>query len=81
VPDLRLEVTIGRALARCGAPEGITILVSYLDHARAVLAEHAHDELMAVAGEDFGRDACGWLEWLERHAGAPAPTPWRRRLD
>jgi len=76
-----LEVTVGRALARCGAPEGVRVLAGYLDDARAILAEHAHDELIAVAGEDFGKDRCTWLEWLACQGASLAPKPWMRRMD
>jgi flavin-dependent dehydrogenase len=76
-----LEVTIGRALARCGAPQGVALLASYLDDARAVLAEHAHDELVAVTGQDFGKDAPEWGEWLRANAARLRPVPWTRRLD
>jgi hypothetical protein len=76
-----LEVTIGRALARCAAPRGIEVLASYLDDARVVLAEHAHDELIAVTGRDFGKDQAAWLGWLSSNATALRPYPWTRRLD
>jgi len=76
-----LEVAIGRALARCGAPRGVEILASYLDDARAVLAEHAHDELIAVSGQDFGKDPAAWLRWLCAHTAALQPHPWTTRID
>ena len=76
-----LEVTIGRALARCGAPEGVALLASYLDDARAILAEHAHDELVAVTGQDFGKDARAWGAWLRSDAARLQPLPWTRRID
>ncbi|MEK7767445.1 MAG: hypothetical protein AAB368_14545, partial [bacterium] len=49
-----LEVALGRALARCGSPEGARILVAYLADARAYLAAHARAELTAVLGRDLG---------------------------
>jgi hypothetical protein len=76
-----LEVTLGRALARCGAPEEVQILAGYLDDARAILAEHAHDELIAVSGQDFGKDRRQWLAWLRCQATPLTPTPWSRRID
>ncbi len=60
-----LEVLIGRALARCGSPYGYTLLTSYLEDVRASLAEHAHEELMALTGQDYGKDVSTWLDWLE----------------
>ncbi|HET7767374.1 MAG TPA: hypothetical protein VFN74_01290 [Chloroflexota bacterium] len=76
-----LEVTIGRALARCGAPQGVEFLASFLDDARAILAEHAHDELVAVTGQDFGKDAGAWCEWLGANAAHLRPQPWTQRID
>ena len=76
-----LEVAIGRALARCGGPRGVEILAGYLDDSRAILAEHAHDELVAVSGEDLGKDTAAWLAWLHRHAGELRSSPWTQRID
>ena len=76
-----LEVTIGRALARCGAPQGVEFLASFLDDARAILAEHAHDELIAVTGEDFGKDTPAWRAWLRECGPTLRPRPWTRRID
>jgi ribulose 1,5-bisphosphate synthetase/thiazole synthase len=59
-----LELVIARALARCGDKEGYAVLISYLNDARALLAEHAHSELKAITGQDFGKDAQGWHAWL-----------------
>ena len=79
-----LEVTLGRALARCGAPQGVKLLAGYLDDARAILAEHAHDELIAVSSEDFGKDERAWLTWLasmESRGRALQPRPFTQRID
>lgn len=76
-----LDVTIARALARCDAPEGVRILSGYLGDARAILAEHAHDELIGVSGEDFGKDRLKWLERLECHGARLTPHPWTQRID
>jgi hypothetical protein len=59
-----LELVIGRAMARCGAREGYQVLIDYLKDARALLAEHAHSELRAITGQDFGKDAQRWHAWL-----------------
>ncbi|QBD82852.1 FAD-dependent oxidoreductase [Ktedonosporobacter rubrisoli] len=76
-----LEVVIGRALARCASPEGVDILISYLDDARTLLAEHAHDELIAISGEDLGKDKAAWATWLKRHVHTLQPRPWLARID
>jgi len=36
------ELSIGRALSRCGSGEGVRIVIAYLDDNRAALAEQAH---------------------------------------
>jgi hypothetical protein len=76
-----LEVVIGRALARCGSPDGFVILISYLNDVRALLAEHAHTELRSITGQDFGKDAAAWSQWLEEEADALQPRPWHGPTD
>jgi hypothetical protein len=76
-----LEVLIGRALARCGSPEGFLILINYLDDVRTLLAEHAHSELVTIAGEDLGKNVAAWGQWLEREGDALQPVPWRGPTD
>jgi len=76
-----LEVVIGRALARCGSPAGLVILINYLDDVRTLLAEHAHDHLVAVAGQDFGKDAAAWTHWLEMEGDTLQPVPWPEPPD
>jgi hypothetical protein len=71
-----LEILIGRALARCGSPEGYLILINYLDDVRALLAEHAHAELVAISGQDWGKSMAAWSAWLEREDDALEPVPW-----
>ncbi len=71
-----LEVVIGRALARCGSPEGLVVLIDYLSDARGLLAEQAHDELTAITGMDFGKDVKAWTEWLEAEGESLTPKPW-----
>ncbi len=72
-----LEVTLGRALARCGSPDGYVVLISYLEDARALLAEYAHSELVSITGEDRGKDTRAWSDWLESNGDRLAPVPWR----
>jgi len=76
-----LEVVIGRALARCGSPEGVIVLINYLNDVRALLAEQAHDELIAISGQDFGKDAAAWTQWLEAEGDHLKPTPWSALTD
>jgi hypothetical protein len=71
-----LELLIGRGLARSGDAEGYIVLINYLTEPRALLAEHAHAELAAIAGLDLGKDMAAWSEWLEAHGDALAPAPW-----
>lgn len=76
-----LEVVIGRALARCGSPAGAAILIDYLSDARALLAEHAHDELLDISGQDLGKDADGWRAWLTAQGASLTPHPWLDRIE
>jgi hypothetical protein len=76
-----LEVVIGRALARCGSPDGVIILINYLNDVRANLAEHAHDHLVAVTGQDFGNDTAAWSQWLEMEGDHLKPVPWLEPTD
>jgi hypothetical protein len=71
-----LEIMIGRALARCGSPEGLATLIDYLQDVRASLAEHAHCELVAITGQDLSKDASARYRWLEEAAEALQPVPW-----
>ena len=76
-----LELVIGRALARCGSVDGLVILISYLRDNRALLAEHAHTELVAITGQDFGKDVAAWNGWLEFNGESLPPLPYRRLTD
>ncbi|MEN6478339.1 MAG: FAD-dependent oxidoreductase [Anaerolineales bacterium] len=70
------ELLTGRALARCGSPEGFIILINYLEDVRASLAEHAHEELISITGEDYGKDVSAWAAWLEQTADQLEPRPY-----
>jgi hypothetical protein len=76
-----LELVIGRALARCGSPDGFVILIDYLGDLRGLMAEHAHTELVAITGQDFGKDPVAWAEWLEQQGDDLQPCPWRQPAD
>jgi hypothetical protein len=72
-----LETLLGRALARCGSPQGYVILIDYLQDARALLAEHAHGELAQITGCDCGKNLAAWGQWLEEAGEDLTPVPWR----
>jgi hypothetical protein len=72
-----LELVIGRALARCGSAGGFVILISYLNDSRALLAEHAHTELVAITGEDHGKDVREWSRWLELNGDSIPNKPYQ----
>lgn len=74
-----LELMIGRALARCGSQAGFGILIDYLDDARAMLAEHAHSELITMTAQDFGKDPSAWTRWAEGRAFTA--KPWLEPSD
>lgn len=76
-----LELVVGRALARCGSPDGFVILINYLNDVRALLAEHSHTELVAITGQDFGKDMAAWGQWLEAEGDNLKPTPWLQPSD
>lgn len=66
-----LELSIGRALARCGSKQGYQTVIDYLTDIRGFLARSAHEELAALSGHDFGYDTQAWSDWLEEAAVSP----------
>ncbi len=70
-----LELVVGRALARLGDREGFDVLIRFLTDARALLAEHAHSELRAITGEDFGKNPERWQAWLAESSKWRSPHP------
>lgn len=76
-----LELVIGRALARCGSADGFIILASYLNDNRALLAEHAHSELVAITGEDYGKDVQAWSRWIEFNGDDAPSVPWAQSTE
>lgn len=76
-----LELAIARAMARCASPRGFVLLINYLNDARALLAEQAHAELVAITGEDYGKDNRVWSNWLEDQVDELEPRPVLERLD
>jgi hypothetical protein len=76
-----LEVVVARALARCTSTQGVITLINYLQDVRALLAEQAHSELIAISGKDFGKDPSAWSQWLEQHGDQLKPVPWNAPSD
>jgi glycine/D-amino acid oxidase-like deaminating enzyme len=74
-----LEMALGRAMARCGERQGFEILAGYLNDSRAILAEHAQDELEAISGKEFGKDEEAWLKWLKGQRTLQ-PKPWKGKI-
>ena len=68
-----LELCLGRALARCGSRRGYQITLDYLHDIRGSLARSAHDELVALTGQDLGYDANAWQASLRSAKIAPMP--------
>jgi len=66
-----LELSIGRAMARCGSKRGYQIVISYLTDIRGFLARSAHEELCTLSNQDFGYDPQAWSRWLEEATVLP----------
>jgi len=75
-----LELSIGRALARCGSADGYRVLIRYLSDMRGFLARSAHDELTAIVGNDLGYRGEAWVQWLEREGSSLPSKPYRDRI-
>ena len=76
-----LELVIARTLARCGQVQGLVTLIEYLQDARALLAEHAHAELVSITGQDFGKEPLAWYGWLETAGDALPAAPYAPPTD
>jgi hypothetical protein len=76
-----LELSIARALARCGSGRGYRVLIDYLDDMRGFLARSAHQELVALVGTDLGNGQPAWLQWFERNGLLLKPKPYDKRID
>jgi hypothetical protein len=76
-----LELSCARALARCGATEGVRTLVTYLDDGRALFAAHARAELAVIAGRDLGSRPEPWKDWAANEGGRLPVRPWTGRID
>jgi hypothetical protein len=75
-----LEVSLARALARCGDPRGHERLAGYLADQRLYLCRSAAAELRELTGQDRGWDTQAWLAWLAENPCA-VPRPFVGRLD
>jgi flavin-dependent dehydrogenase len=76
-----LDLSIARALARCGSKKGYEILIKYLDDARSLLAEQAHTELKRITNKDFEKDRLDWGLYIEQKANDLKPQPLTMKLD
>jgi hypothetical protein len=76
-----LEIGLGGSMARCGDPEGLEILIGYLDDSRRILAGYAHCQLTAITMLDMGKMSTIWREWLETARKDWAPRPLITRKD
>jgi len=66
-----LELSIGRAMARCGSKRGYQIVIDYLTDIRGFIARSAHEELTTLSQRDFGYDTQAWSRWLEDATVSP----------
>lgn len=58
-----LELAVARAMLRCGMPEGLPVLINYLDDTRVNLRGHAHSLLVMFTGIDLKMDKVAWEHW------------------
>jgi ribulose 1,5-bisphosphate synthetase/thiazole synthase len=70
-----LELTIARAMIRCGLKTGIPTLINYLNDVRAPLREHAYELLVNDTGMDFKLDVEEWLRWYKQTEIMLTPKP------
>lgn len=70
-----LELSMGRAMLRCGMPEGLPVVISFLDDTRSVLREHAYSLLRELTGEKIKLDASEWMTWYLSRAWHLEPRP------
>lgn len=76
-----LEIALGSAMARCGDPEGLEILIVYLDDSRRILTGYAHCQLTAITMLDMGKSSSVWRGWLETARKDWSPRPFIVRKD
>jgi hypothetical protein len=76
-----LDLSIARALARCGSKKGYTLLISYLEDYRSLLAEQAHTELKNITGKDYQKNINNWQSYLQTIEHDLQPKPVEEKLD
>jgi len=76
-----LELGLGRALALSGSPQGIKILISYLEDNRRILNEFAHLTLIKTTGRNFDKDPIAWNKWLELNKNTFQSIPITERVE
>ncbi len=76
-----LELSIGRALARCGSEKGYEILINYLGDVRSLLSKQAYAQLKRITGEEFNRSQEKWNKWLKNQKGKLPTVPYKEQLD
>ncbi|MHC4873647.1 MAG: FAD-dependent oxidoreductase [Planctomycetota bacterium] len=75
-----LELSIARALARCGERKGYEILLKYIDDVRGCLARSAVDELVELIGKPKDDSLSGWRRHLKAQKKL-AIKPYRKSID
>lgn len=77
-----LELSIGRALARCGHVSGYHILITYTEDYRSLLKQQAQIELMRLTGQPAAElERTAWEKWLKENQQKIQPAPQSMRLD
>jgi len=76
-----LELSIGRAMARCGGAAGYDVLIAYLSDSRTLLAKNALLQLRRLSGRDYGFEADAWARWVLEKRPYLRTAPDRTRLD
>lgn len=70
-----LELSIARAMLRCGIPKGLIIAIGYLKDKRANLRDHAYELLVMFTGVDLKQDSPAWEEWFTTRKVELLPRP------
>ncbi|WP_222429930.1 FAD-dependent oxidoreductase [Paenibacillus cremeus] len=70
-----LELVIGRALARCGEPEGLRILAAFTADRRKLLVRHARQELKDITGMDL-ESSDQWSQFASTQSSLQT-KPWK----
>jgi hypothetical protein len=78
----RTEISLARALARCGDREGYQILVNYLHSAPSLHFRAAFLALRAVSRQDLPADPHAWQAWLDQQETlTPSPNLTPANID